>query len=74
LYLSNLPIEASCAEALTCKFNTMHLRLDCPYQQCFFVDPNVCLAPDAAFGAAMLASVPFTFALRFDAGAVQRKV
>jgi hypothetical protein len=52
----------------------MHLRLDCPYQQCFFVDPNVCLAPEAAFGVAMLASVPFTFALRFDAGAVQRKV
>ena len=38
--------------------------------QRLLVDPEVDLAPDALFGAAMLARIPLTFALNLDAGAV----
>lgn len=45
-------------------------ELDCPNFQCFLVDPEVNLTPDAAFGAAMLAGISLTFALDLDPGAV----
>jgi hypothetical protein len=45
-----------------------------PDFQCFLVDPDVDLAPDAPFGAAMLAGVPLAFALDLDAGAVDQQV
>lgn len=48
--------------------------LNRPYLQCFLIDPDVDLAPEAAFGAAMLSGVPLTFALGLDAGAVYQKV
>ena len=48
--------------------------LDCPYRQCFLIDPDMYLAPEAAFGAAMLAGVPRAFALGRAAGAVHKKV
>ena len=48
--------------------------LDGTYFQCFFINPDVDLAPKAAFGAAMLTGVPFTFALRLDACTVYQKV
>ena len=35
--------------------------LDGPNFQCFLVDPDMYLAPDASFGAAMLARIPFAF-------------
>ena len=50
--------------------------LDCRYLQCFLINPDMYLAPEAAFRAAMLAGVPlaFAFALGLDAGAVHKKV
>ena len=42
--------------------------------QRFLVDPEVDLAPDAAFGAAMLTRMPLAFALDFDARAVDEQV
>ena len=42
--------------------------------QCFFVDPDVDLAPDPPFGTAMLASVPLAFALDLDPCAVDQQV
>jgi len=39
--------------------------------QCFLIDPEVNLAPDAAFGADMLAGIPLPFALDLDPGAVR---
>lgn len=41
--------------------------LNSPDLQCFLVDPEVDLAPDATFWATMLAGVPFAFALDLDA-------
>ena len=48
--------------------------LDSPDLQCFLVDPEVDLAQDTPFGAAMLAGVPFAFALDLDARAVDEQV
>ncbi len=48
--------------------------LDSPDLQCFLVDPEMDLAPDAPFGAAMLARVPLAFALDLDPGAVDQQV
>ena len=42
--------------------------------QCLLVDAEVDLAPDAPFGAAVLARVPLAFALNLDAGAVDQQV
>jgi len=42
--------------------------------QRLLVDPEVDLAPDPPFGAAMLAYVPLAFALDLDAGAVDQQV
>ena len=38
--------------------------------QCFLIDPDVDLAPDAPFGTAMLAGVPLAFPFDLDPGAV----
>ena len=46
-------------------------NLDGPNLQRFLVDPEMDLAPDAPFGPAMLASVPFAFALGLDSSAVR---
>ncbi len=48
--------------------------LDSADLQCFFVDPEVYLAPDASFRATMLAGVPLAFALDLDPGAVDQQV
>ena len=48
--------------------------LDGSALQRFLVDPEVDLAPHTPFGAAMLAGVPFAFALDLDPGAVDQKV
>jgi hypothetical protein len=48
--------------------------LDGPDLQCFLVDPEMDLAPDAPFGTAMLAGVPLAFALDLDPGAVDQQV
>ena len=45
-----------------------------PDLQRLLVDPDVDLAPDAAFRAAVLAGVPLAFALDLDAGAVDQQV
>lgn len=42
--------------------------------QRFLVCPEVDLAPDAPFGAAVFARVPFAFALDLDPGAIDKKV
>ncbi len=39
-----------------------------------FVDTDVDLAPDASFGAAMLARIPFAFPFDLDAGAIDQEV
>ena len=48
--------------------------LDRPNLQCFFVDPEMDLAPDAAFCTAMLARIPLAFPLDLDACAVDQEV
>ena len=48
--------------------------LDGPDLQRLRVDPKVDLAPDPSFGAAMLAGMSLTFALDFDARAVDQQV
>jgi hypothetical protein len=48
--------------------------LDCTYFQCFLIDTDMYLAPEAAFRPAMLTRIPLTFTLRFDACAVYQKV
>jgi len=45
--------------------------LDCSDFQRLLVDTDVDLAPDASFGAAMLAGVPLAFPFNLDAGAVR---
>ncbi len=47
---------------------------DCLNLQRFFIDPDLYLAPNAALWANVFASVPFTFPLGFDAGAIDPKV
>jgi hypothetical protein len=47
---------------------------DRTYLQRFFINPDMYLAPKAAFGTTMLACIPLTFALSLDAGAVYQKV
>lgn len=42
--------------------------------QCFFVNPEVDLAPDTPFGAAMFTSVPLAFAVDLDPSAVNQQV
>ena len=48
--------------------------LDRPGLQRLLVDPEVDLAPDAPFGATMLARVPLAFAFNLDPGAVDQQV
>lgn len=48
--------------------------LDRPNLQCSLVNPEVDLAPDAAFRATVLACVPLAFALNLDARAVNQQV
>ena len=45
-----------------------------PNLQRFLINPQMDLAPDAPFRAAMLAGVPLAFALDLDAGAVDQQV
>jgi hypothetical protein len=52
------------AHIAACDFNSPNL-------QCFFVDPEMDLAPDAAFCPAMLARVPLAFSLDLDPRAVR---
>ena len=47
---------------------------DRPDLQRFLIDPEVDLAPDAAFRAAMLACVPLAFPFDFDARAINQQV
>ena len=47
---------------------------DGPDLQRFLIDPKVDLAPDAPFGAAMLAGVPLAFTFDLDPGAVDQQV
>ena len=49
-------------------------ELGCAYFQRLLVNSDVDLAPDPAFAAPMLASVPLTFALDLDASAVDQEV
>jgi len=39
-----------------------------------FIDTDVDLAPNASFGAAMLARIPFAFPFDLDAGAIDQEV
>ena len=48
--------------------------LDSADLQCFLVYPEMDLAPDAPFGTAMLAGVPFAFALDLDPGDIDQQV
>ena len=48
--------------------------LDAPDLQCLLINPYVYLAPDASFGAAMLARVPLAFTRCLDACAVDEEV
>src|SRR6056297_218675 len=48
--------------------------LDSADLQCFLINPEMDLAPHTPFGAAMLAGVPFAFALDLDPGAVDQQV
>ena len=48
--------------------------LDGAYLQRFLINPNVDLAPQAAFWATMLTGIPFPFTLSFDACAIDQKV
>ncbi len=48
--------------------------LDAPDLQCLLINPYVYLAPDASFGAAMLARVPLAFTRCLDACAVDGSV
>ena len=45
-----------------------------PNLQCFFVNSNVYFTPNTPLCTAMLAGIPFTFALGFDTGAVDEEV
>jgi hypothetical protein len=49
-------------------------ELGSPDLQCLLVDPEVDPAPDAAFGASVLAGVPLAFPLDLDPGAVDQEV
>ncbi len=42
--------------------------------QCFFVQPEVKLAPQALFASAMLASVPLAFTLSLDPGRIDQQM
>lgn len=42
--------------------------------QCFLINSEVDLAPDAPFRAAMLACVPLAFPLDLDAGAIDQQM
>lgn len=48
--------------------------LESPNLQCFFVYPEMYLAPDAALWATILARVPLAFPLDLDPGAVDQQV
>ena len=49
-------------------------ELGCADFHCLLINSDVDLAPDAPFGAAVLARVPLTFALDLDPGAVDQEV
>ena len=57
------------ANNLACSFVYAH-----PHLQCFFIDPDMYLAPNPAFGAAMLAGVPLAFTFGLDICAVDKEV
>lgn len=57
-----------------CIANVATGELDRSDFQSFLVNPEVNLAPDAAFGAAMLAGIPLPFALDLDPGTVDEQV
>ncbi len=48
--------------------------LDGPGLQCLLVDPEVYLAPDAAFRPTMLARMPLAFSLDLDTRAIYQEV
>ena len=48
--------------------------LDRPNFQCFLIDSNMNLAPDASFGDTMLTGIPFALSFGFDTGAVDEQV
>ena len=48
--------------------------LDCSDFQRSLINADVDLAPDAPFGAAVLAGIPFAFTLDLDAGAIDQQV
>ena len=57
-----------------CIPDTAARDLNCSYLQCLFINPNMYLTPQAAFGAAVLAGVPFSLAFSFDARAIYQQV
>jgi hypothetical protein len=48
--------------------------LNCTYFQCSLIDPNVDFAPKAAFRAVMLTRVSLSYALNFNAGAIDEQM
>ena len=48
--------------------------LDSADLQCFLIESEMDLAPDAPFGTAMLAGMPLAFPLDLDAGAIDQQV
>ena len=54
--------------------DTAACDLNCSYLQCLFINPNMYLTPEAAFGTAVLAGVPFSLTFSFDARAVDKQV
>ena len=57
-----------------CIANVAPGDLNSPNLQCFLIDAKVDFAPDPPLRAAMLAGVPFAFALNLDAGAIDQQV
>jgi hypothetical protein len=54
--------------------DTAACDLNCSYLLCLFINPNMYLTPQAAFGTAVLAGVPFSLAFSFDARAIYQQV
>lgn len=70
--IEGLPDNRSAVRAMT-KVSNGPGDLDGSDLQRLLVDPEMDLAPDPPFRAAVLAGVPLTFALHLDAGAVHQQ-